>query len=184
MAFINKNDFSIVHLIQDKQSEDNYFECDELIAPAISLLNKKGYKTTFCCSGHPFGHICCAIMEEDPSEQIPEELLIRSESSNCVFDEWKESGAEFSTEEFPYHAVYREILASNLYVAFKGVYEFPDFPKDMNIKHFVDYQWSTIYHNFNEFHEASDTFEGVTRVYEINKAFYEWVEQLPDLKEK
>jgi hypothetical protein len=29
------------------------FHCDEWIAPTISLLNSKGYKTGYCCSGHP-----------------------------------------------------------------------------------------------------------------------------------
>ena len=29
------------------------FHCDEWIAPTISILNKKGYKTAYCCSGHP-----------------------------------------------------------------------------------------------------------------------------------
>ena len=29
-----------------------FFKVDELIAPAISIFNKKGYKTQFCCSGH------------------------------------------------------------------------------------------------------------------------------------
>lgn len=31
---------------------DNVFEVDEDIAEAISILNKKGYYTKFCCSGH------------------------------------------------------------------------------------------------------------------------------------
>lgn len=30
----------------------DYFQVDELIAPSIALLNKKGYKTINCCSGH------------------------------------------------------------------------------------------------------------------------------------
>ncbi len=33
--------------------EENSFEVDEVIAPLIQLLNKKGYVTRFCCSGHP-----------------------------------------------------------------------------------------------------------------------------------
>lgn len=30
-------------------------ELDELIAPAIILLNQKGYYTNYCCSGHFYG---------------------------------------------------------------------------------------------------------------------------------
>lgn len=29
------------------------FEVDELIAPVIQVLNRKGYRTIYCCSGHP-----------------------------------------------------------------------------------------------------------------------------------
>lgn len=28
------------------------FVCDKMIAPAVALLNKKGYKTFASCSGH------------------------------------------------------------------------------------------------------------------------------------
>ena len=31
------------------------FECDELMIPAIMELNKKGYNTDCCCSGHMWG---------------------------------------------------------------------------------------------------------------------------------
>ncbi|MEG1146726.1 MAG: hypothetical protein RSE21_04775 [Bacilli bacterium] len=41
--YIDKNSFEIVN---------NVFEVDEDIADTISVLNKKGYKTLFCCSGH------------------------------------------------------------------------------------------------------------------------------------
>lgn len=33
---------------------DDVFEVDEYIAEAISILNKKGYYTKYCCSGHTF----------------------------------------------------------------------------------------------------------------------------------
>lgn len=32
---------------------DGYIEIDELIAPSIQALNRKGYITVLCCSGHP-----------------------------------------------------------------------------------------------------------------------------------
>jgi hypothetical protein len=34
------------------------FVCDEWIAPIIQILNKKGYKTKYCCSGHLTSHAC------------------------------------------------------------------------------------------------------------------------------
>lgn len=40
-------------------------EIDEVIAPVIRELNLKGYKTTFCCSGHPFYSICEAFVESE-----------------------------------------------------------------------------------------------------------------------
>ena len=41
--YIDKETFEIV---------DNIFEVDEDIAETISVLNKKGYYTKYCCSGH------------------------------------------------------------------------------------------------------------------------------------
>lgn len=41
--YIDKDTFEIV---------DNVFEVDEEIADIISMLNKKGYYTEYCCSGH------------------------------------------------------------------------------------------------------------------------------------
>lgn len=41
--YIDKNTFEIV---------DNVFEVDEEIAETISILNKKGYYTEYCCGGH------------------------------------------------------------------------------------------------------------------------------------
>ena len=39
---------------------DEHIEIDEVIAPLIRELNIKGYKTKFCCSGHPFYSLCLA----------------------------------------------------------------------------------------------------------------------------
>ena len=53
MALIDKNTFEIFDAINNDEIK-NTFECDDLIAPAIRVLNLKGYKTCYCCSGHPF----------------------------------------------------------------------------------------------------------------------------------
>ena len=179
MAYINKNDFSIVSYVADYITAEDYFECDDLIAPAISLLNKKGYKTEYCCSGHPFGGVDAVIIEADPTQEFPDDVLIRVESSECVKNLW---GEVFDIKEFPYHAVYKNVYANNLYVSFEDKYTFPDLPEGMNYEIFNDYKGSGIYQGINEYHKASDTFEGIIRIYELNKLFYEWVEKLPNLK--
>jgi len=52
MTYIDKKNFDIFFHTNDIRIEAPIFEVDELIAPIISLLNKKGYKTQYCCSGH------------------------------------------------------------------------------------------------------------------------------------
>lgn len=52
MACMHKETFEIYHN-EYHILYDGFVEIDELIAPAIQILNRKGYKTTHCCSGHP-----------------------------------------------------------------------------------------------------------------------------------
>lgn len=54
MAIINGNTFNIYSSSQDPRTRKNSFECDDIIAPIIRTLNLKGYKTRFCCAGHPY----------------------------------------------------------------------------------------------------------------------------------
>ena len=61
MAYINKKDFSIIAGSNIDGYLDDYFECDDMIAPVIQELNRKGYTTEYCCGGHPY---------EDHSELI------------------------------------------------------------------------------------------------------------------
>jgi hypothetical protein len=52
MACMHKETFEIFHNDQNILP-DGYVEIDELMAPIIQILNRKGYITRFCCSGHP-----------------------------------------------------------------------------------------------------------------------------------
>ena len=54
MAYMHKETFDIERCKNTYDSNENYFEVDELIALPIQILNCKGYFTAFCCSGHPF----------------------------------------------------------------------------------------------------------------------------------
>lgn len=56
-VLIDKRDFRIYDLSAadgDNLKREDCFECDELIAPAIHILNLKGYYTTASSAGHPF----------------------------------------------------------------------------------------------------------------------------------
>ena len=53
MVYMNIETYDIVSTY-NKEDEDKYVEVDPATAVHISLLNKKGYKTLYCCSGHPF----------------------------------------------------------------------------------------------------------------------------------
>lgn len=54
MAYMNLETYDVFNTLSKNVETDKFVEIDELIAPIISLLNKKGYKTQYCCSGHPY----------------------------------------------------------------------------------------------------------------------------------
>lgn len=72
MALIDTRTFNIYAQVSVPEVESRSFECDELIAPVIELLNKKGYKTKFCCAGHPYPHYeeMYLFVYEDTQETI------------------------------------------------------------------------------------------------------------------
>jgi len=86
MALIHKITFEIIQGYNREDSgTDDYFEVDDLIALTISILNKKGYTTTFCCSGHPFINLSEAFADNsDALNGIPgmQEIL---ENTNPEF---------------------------------------------------------------------------------------------------
>jgi len=65
----------------------NVVEIDELFVPIIIELNKKGYSTKFCCSGHYYGNCPNAyIMFESDIElpNIPKGYTQEIDDNNCV----------------------------------------------------------------------------------------------------
>ena len=179
MAFINMNDFSIVSNVEDKTILDQYFECDDLIAPAISLLNKKGYKTTFCCSGHPFSNINVGLLEDEPKKEDFQEIgdIIRIENTYEYLQKIKyNDDIEKTSKEYPYCVISNNVFCDIMYVAFEEEYFFPDLPGNAYIDD------GNIYWELDE--TAKEGFELVTKIYEMNKIFYEWVENLDDLTNK
>ena len=52
MSFIDSENFHVYNTDKDHRIIGDLIECDDFIAPIISILNKKGYKTVWSCSGH------------------------------------------------------------------------------------------------------------------------------------
>lgn len=91
MSYINKQTFEIYHDI-DESSCDFYkehFEVDELIADAVALFNKKGYKTKFSCASHLYPEVVvCKLEDKDTAKYIEDcfkVVKINEENENPNF---------------------------------------------------------------------------------------------------
>ena len=182
MAFINKTDFSILYdmaLISEKV-KDQYFECDEMIAPTISLLNKKGYKTKFCCAGHLYPYSFTKYHENLQVELKNKNGIILDtiELNDETKDFYKKYGINYLYES---EIFIPEVKKIRMYILFEGYYNFSNLPKDF----FIDdrYMDLTCIRGHFEFPNA-EGFSRITAVYEINKSLYKWVESLPYLQDK
>lgn len=79
---VNRNSKELIHtnvndLGGEKYSKDDWFECDEMIAPALVAFNKKGYETLYSCSGH--------IAKEDANFDDPNAPQYRVFSPNELY---------------------------------------------------------------------------------------------------
>ena len=101
--YINKETFEIV---------DNVFEVDEDIAQTISILNKKGYYTKYCCSGHA---------------KDPRLYELYNVKNNDDF-EFKDLGYIVNQEKSNYDIIMPSIYTS-IYIMFESNYAFDNLPE-------------------------------------------------------
>lgn len=94
----------------------NIIEVDSLIIDTISILNKKGYKTLYCCSGHV----------KDP--RIYEEYKISKDKINDFVDYYIKEETE---DEYTLLAPYS---FTAIYIKFDKKYNFINLPKGFIIK--------------------------------------------------
>lgn len=156
MSLINKENFDILQYCEEGK-EDEYFEVDENIALVISMLNKKGYKTTFCCSGHAFPGI--SEFYADSKEAF--ECIIFSDLQGIRY------------ENDRYKATDRK-NAKYCYVGFEEDYPFPKFPDGF----IYDEDDKSIE---KDYISESDTYDLIQEIVDTMKKLYEWAKELQPL---
>ncbi len=156
MSLIHKENFDILQYCEEGK-EGDYFEVDENIALVISMLNKKGYKTTFCCSGHAFAGI--TEFYADSKESF--ECLIFSDLQDIRYEDGR------------YKAIDRG-NAKYCYIGFEEDYPFPEFPEgfvyDKNARSIE-----------KDYISESDTYDLIQEIVDTMKVLYEWVRGLEPL---
>lgn len=108
-SIINRTNYKVY---KDSEDYPNAFICDKLIAPAVAILNKKGYKTKASCSGHYkvefYEYFNCDISNYD--EYSKDVRIIIKRVGDNSFDYWQ------------------EVDKTHIYILFDNVYTFDNLP--------------------------------------------------------
>ena len=83
MIYMNTKTYE---LSVNSNDDGEYVEIDEAIAQAISLLNMKGYKTEFCCSGHPYLSSYHSKNVFNKEEYLRNRINAYTDSHLCEYD--------------------------------------------------------------------------------------------------
>ena len=112
MVIISKKTFEVFTSDSADALKEEYFECDELIAPSISLLNLKGYTTMNSCAGHGFirNGVVTVFSKNDADISIPGTYRIEKKDENfegiynLYFKQWVhlEAYIQFKKDYMPY----------------------------------------------------------------------------------
>jgi hypothetical protein len=158
MAYMDKETFDIWEDSNIEGQLDNSFEIDELIAPAVQELNRKGYKTTFSCSGHQFPSI--------------NEIYATNESA----DPWNDFTGTIDVERYGDQYRIKYILPSNdLYITFDGEY---GFGKDIPLPDGFFEEGNSI----RRLYDHTEGFPLLRERLEVCEDLYHWAQGLPDKK--
>ena len=168
-SIIDKETFEVCTHAED---HPNVFICDKPIAPVISILNKKGYKTFASCSGH-YRIEFYEYFDEDIDEDInnleeyqkDERIIIKKIKDNS-FDYWE------------------EIDKTLLYILFDDKYEFYNLPDDFKLttNNGKDYPRTCIECEISFYDENNQHRKMVSVLKEIDskcEILRQWAEELP-----
>lgn len=137
MAYICEKDWSIFHSENDDQfNAENCFEVDEVIALSVCELNKKGYATKFCCSGHIFSD---ATPWHNESGEIIGKMTMSNASGYISFKE------KISLNTVPPGAVLEDLSkddVTNLYFMYDSKDGTPELQSEITKMMVNLYEWT------------------------------------------
>ena len=157
----------IINLETYEIIDDNskFIIVDSLIADTIVLLNKLGYKTTYCCSGHSF-----------PQKK---ELFIKRDL--CLLEDVKKENiydiVEIRKDSFDY---WHEWKFTDIYISFDKKYDFVNMPEGFVIdddnnccmRCTVEFYKDGKRKNINDIQEEIEKY---------NNILYDWAKKLPKI---
>ena len=164
-SIIDKETFEVCTHAED---HPNVFICDKPIAPVISILNKKGYKTFASCSGH-YRIEFYEYFDEEISklkEYKNDERIIIKKIKDNNFDYWE------------------EVDKTLLYILFDDKYEFDNIPSEfkLTINNGLDYPRACIECEISFYDENNQHRKMISVLKEIDnkcEILKRWVEELP-----
>lgn len=158
--YIRTQDYEIIN--------DDIIEVDYLIADTISILNKKGYITEYCCSGH--------IFDINYHKQVYDISLLDEGAIKKIYPEYYI--VDRNDKNF---TIITPSIVTSIYIKFIKPFSFNEVPEgfiqdDENvIRKNVDY-----YKN----NQRRKTNEIKKELKKYNKILYDWANKLPDIKRK
>lgn len=161
MALINKKTFEIVQ-VTDVWKKKEYFECDDMIAPTISILNKKGYRTLFCCGGHPYDDLSTAVVY---SATMDAERIVPPIKGTIKLTKRKDGSAKI---------IFMSKNSTGVYIVFEDGTMMPEYnPALFKTSGTMITRWVE--------QKADKTpYDYMSELLEINKKLYEWAKTLPE----
>ena len=161
-SIIDKESFEICTNAED---HPKVFVCDKLIAPAVALLNKKGYKTFASCSGHykiEFYEYLNEDIKNLEEYQKYDDVIIKKVRDNS-FDYWL------------------EVSKTENYILFAKEYKFDTLPERFKVEYDPrTYIWSEIsFYDENDEHRKRSDIQN--EIEDKCNRLKEWAECLPNI---
>lgn len=157
--FINLETYEIT------ENPENYIYADKDIVETIAVLNKKGYKTKACCSGHAKIRVT--------------QWIDKKENLDKYYYTIPTKQADPETAKQGY-VVFQYINPKiDTYIMFDDEYQFPNLPKGF------EQNKNTIRKIMNVFDENNEAYEMIVldeKIKKTNEELLEWAKELKEYK--